>query len=85
MFDRGELFAKTVVMDRPEFGLGTYRYFAAPVPLAVDQLQRAVYPHAAHVANAWERLLGEPERFPSEWDDFRRMHRTGKRHRRRFC
>jgi hypothetical protein len=70
-FDRDELFAKTVVMDRPEFGLGTYRYFRAPVPAVVDQLRRAVYPHAARVANNWERLLGEPDRFPPEWDDFR--------------
>src|SRR5262245_50761402 len=71
LFDRDELFAKTVVMDRPEFGQGVYRYFRAPVPAVVDQLRRATYPHAARVANGWERLLGEPERFPPEWDAFR--------------
>jgi hypothetical protein len=71
LFDRDELFAKTVVMDRPEFGLGTYRYFRAPVPAVVDRLRRAVYPHAARIANNCERLLGEPERFPPEWDAFR--------------
>jgi uncharacterized protein len=71
LFDRDELFARTVVMDRPEFGQGTYRYFRAPIPTVVDQLRRAVYPHAARIANEWERLLGEPERFPSEWDAFR--------------
>jgi uncharacterized protein len=71
LFDRDELFARTVVMDRPEFGQGTYRYFRAPIPAAVDQLRRAVYPHAARIANGWERLLGEPERFPPEWEAFR--------------
>ena len=29
MFDDDELFAKTVVMDRPDYGLGVYRYFRA--------------------------------------------------------
>jgi hypothetical protein len=71
MFDREELFAKTVVMDRPEFGQGVYRYFRAPVPTVVDILRRSVYPHAARVANAWEELLGEPARFPPGWDAFR--------------
>ena len=73
MFDRDDLFAKTVAMDRPEFGQGTYRYFRSPIPAIVDQLRRAVYPHAARVANGWERLLGEPERFPPEWDAFREV------------
>ena len=71
MFDRDELFAKTVVMDRPEFGQGVYRYFRAPIPIIVDQLRRAVYSHVAQIANSWERLLGEPERFPLEWEGFR--------------
>ena len=71
MFDRDDLFAKTVVMERPEFGQGVYRYFRSPVPAVVDQLRRAVYPRVAHVANGWEQLLGEPHRFPPEWDAFR--------------
>jgi uncharacterized protein len=71
MFDRDELFAKTVIMDRPEFGQGTYRYFRAPIPAVVDQLRRATYPHVAGIANVWQRLLGEQERFPPVWDAFR--------------
>jgi uncharacterized protein len=71
LFDRDELFARTVVMNRPEFGQGVYRYFRAPIPDVVDQLRRAVYPHAARIANGWDRLLGEAERFPPEWDAFR--------------
>ena len=71
LYDRDELFARTVVMDRPEFGLGEYRYFRAPIPDVVDRLRRAVYPHAARVANGWQTLLGEPERFPPAWEAFR--------------
>ncbi len=70
MFDQDALFAKTVVMDRPEFGLGTYRYFRAPIPDDIDQLRRAMYPHVAHIANSWQRLLGEPECYPAVWDAF---------------
>jgi hypothetical protein len=70
LFDRDDFFARTVVMDRPEFGQGTYRYFRSPIPVVVDQLRRAVYPHVAVIANGWERLLGEPERFPPEWEAF---------------
>lgn len=71
LFDDDVLFAKTVHMDREDFGRGVYRYFRAPIPDEVDQLRRAVYPHVARIANGWQRLLGEPERFPAEWDDFR--------------
>jgi hypothetical protein len=71
MFDDGTLFARTVVMDRPDFGKGVYRYFRAPIPVVVDQLRRALYPHVARIANGWQQLLDEPECYPPEWDDFR--------------
>jgi uncharacterized protein len=70
MFDDDTLFAKTVVMDRPGFGQGVYRYFQGPIPDLVDRVRRAVYPHVARIANGWQRLLGEPERWPAEWDTF---------------
>jgi hypothetical protein len=71
LFDDDARFAKTVNMDRPDFGKGAYRYFRAPIPVVVDQLRRALYPHVARIANGWQRLLGEPECYPPEWDDFR--------------
>ena len=71
MFDDDALFAKTVVMDQPDFGKGAYRYFRAPIPDVVDALRRAVYPHVARIANGWQRLLGEPERYAEEWEAFR--------------
>src|SRR5262249_10113691 len=78
MYDDGSHFARTVVMDRPEFGLGEYRYFRAPIPVVVDGLRRAVYPHVARVANGWQRLLRKPECFPEDWGAFRdECHREG--------
>src|SRR5262249_35143821 len=77
-FDDDSLFVKTVVMDQPDFGEGVYRYFRSPIPSAVDGLRRAVYREAARVANAWQRLLDEPEPYPPEWAAFRdQCHRAG--------
>lgn len=70
-FENDAIFARTVVMDRPEFGLGVYKYFKQPIPEVVDQLRRAIYPHVAVIANRWQELLGEAERFPPEWEGFR--------------
>jgi uncharacterized protein len=78
MFDNDQLFSRTVVMDRPEFGNGSYRYFRSPIPDIVDRLRRAVYPHVARIANEWQRMLGEPEIFPDEWGGFRdQCHQAG--------
>jgi len=72
MFSDDAHLAKTVVMDAERFGNGTYRYFQAPLPEIVDCLRRAVYPHVARIANDWQALLNEPERYPFEWEDFRK-------------
>jgi hypothetical protein len=78
MYDDDSLFVKTVVMDDPDFGEGVYRYFRGPIPAVVDGLRRAVYPPLAQVANAWQRLLGEPGMFPAEWEGLRdECHRAG--------
>jgi hypothetical protein len=71
MFDDDARFAKTVVMNQSDFGRGVYRYFRAPIPDYVDALRRMVYPHVARIANSWQKLLGETDQFPDEWDDFR--------------
>lgn len=78
LFDDDGLFVKTVVMDNPDFGEGVYRYFRPPIPTAVDGLRRAVYRHVAGIANTWQRLLGEDETYPAEWEAFRdACHRAG--------
>jgi len=77
-YDDDRLFVKTVVMDEPDFGLGSYRYYGTPIPSSVDGLRRAGYPRVAAVANSWQRLLGEAKQFPTEWESFRgECHRAG--------
>jgi uncharacterized protein len=71
LFDHDAVFAKTVNMDRPDYGKGTYRYFRAPIPEVVFQLRSLLYPHTARIANEWQRLLGKTERYPESWNDFR--------------
>jgi uncharacterized protein len=71
LFDQDPLFAKTVTMDQPDFGRGVYRYFRAPVPELVEGLRRAAFPNVARIANEWQRLLGNADRFPEVWDEFR--------------
>jgi nucleotide-binding universal stress UspA family protein len=77
-FDDDSRFDRMVVMDRPDFGQGSYRYFRSPIPEQVDGLRRAAYRHAARVANAWQLLLGEARTYPAEWDAFRdECHQAG--------
>src|SRR5262249_12557958 len=71
LFDDDDRFVKTVVMDQPDFGKGTYRYFRPPLPGVVEALRSALYPHLARVANAWQQLLGEEARYPDTWERFR--------------
>jgi uncharacterized protein len=61
----GEGFRSTIDMARHRFGDGRYRYFAHPLPDAIQQARTAFYEHLAPVANAWgKRLAGEEPRFP---------------------
>jgi hypothetical protein len=71
MFDDDSRFVKTVVMDEADFGEGAYRYFQPPIPLIVDGLRRAIYPYVAAAANSWQRLLGEAQMYPANWEAFR--------------
>jgi hypothetical protein len=71
LFDQDQLFAKTVTMDQPDFGRGTYRYFRSPVPELVEGLRRAAFPFVARIANEWQELLGNADRYPEVWDEFR--------------
>ncbi len=69
-FDDDALFARTVVMNREQFGRGMYRYFEAPLPRLIDAIRRLVYPHVAPIANRWQRLLREDALFPMTWEAY---------------
>jgi hypothetical protein len=78
LYDRDSLFRSRVVMARHGFGRGEYRYFAYPLPDAVQKLRSALYPPLAVLANGWQERLGKTERFPDTHADYiARCHAAG--------
>ncbi|SAK88205.1 PF09859 family protein [Caballeronia fortuita] len=78
LYDRDGVFRSRVVMERHGFGRGEYKYFAYPLPDAVERTRRAVYPHLAPVANRWNEVMGIETRYPREHAAFvERCHRAG--------
>jgi hypothetical protein len=57
-------FRSRVDMARHRFGVGEYKYFAEPLPPAVEALRVHAYPPLARIANGWMAALGAAERFP---------------------
>jgi hypothetical protein len=60
-------------MERYRFGRGEYRYFDRPLPLIVDQLRRALYPHLVPIARQWSRRLGADAPWPDSLDEWLAM------------
>jgi hypothetical protein len=59
-------FRSRIDMARYRFGVGDYKYFAAPLPPLVAALREQAYPPLAAIANRWQEALGIRERFPEE-------------------
>ena len=58
-------FRSRVDMARLRFGVGEYKYFAAPLPPLVAGLRVHLYRHLAPIANRWMEAMGVvAERFP---------------------
>ena len=65
-------------MRRHGFGEGEYRYLAAPLPEAVDELRHALYPHLLPIARDWYTKLGRPTPWPDTLDEWlQKCHRAG--------
>ena len=58
-----------IVMARHGFGQGEYKYFL-PAAAAAASAAPALYPRLAPIANRWNQLLGDPQRFPATHDAF---------------
>src|SRR5581483_6280932 len=72
-------FRSRIDMQRFRFGVGEYKYFAAPLPETVQALRASLYPRLAAVANRWARALGTPE-YPPTLDAFLAIcHKAGQR------
>src|SRR5207244_12815808 len=59
-------FRSRIDMARYRFGVGEYKYFAAPLPEPVAALRTALYRRLAPVANRWMQALGSAERYPPD-------------------
>ncbi len=78
LYDQGPGFRSQVIMERHGFGRGEYRYFSYPLPLLVQDLRTAIYPHLAPLANRWHERMGNAVRFPDDHAAFiERCHAAG--------
>lgn len=66
-------FRSHIEMARFRFGQGDYKYFADPLPEAIQELRRGFYPPLAAIANRWMENLGSRERFPGQLEEFLRI------------
>jgi len=70
LFGDERRFRSRVDMERFRFGVGEYKYFAAPLPALVEALRARVYSHLVPIANRWEEALGTATRYPDDLADF---------------
>ena len=75
-------FRSRIDMSRFRFGVGEYKYFAAPLPPIVQTLRERLYAGLAPIANRWRARLdrGAPfsDAYPARLDDFlARCHKAG--------
>jgi hypothetical protein len=77
-YDDDALFRSRVVMARHGFGRGEYKYFAHPLPPAIDRWRAVLYAKLAPVSNRWNERMGIDARFPPGHADFiARCHAAG--------
>lgn len=78
LFDHDERFRATIDMARYNFGRGSYRYFAYPLPEPVAALRAAFYPALADIANGWAERLRTADGWPTNLEVLlRRCHDAG--------
>jgi hypothetical protein len=59
------LFRSRVVMERHSFGQGEYKYFANPLPPAIQSLREELYALLQPIANDWMTRMRKRVTFPS--------------------
>lgn len=69
-WDEDGVFRKRVVMEKHAYGQGEYRYFAYPLPSAVQSLRTSLYRELAPLANRWREALRLPGGFPAELEAY---------------
>ncbi|WP_231712566.1 2OG-Fe(II) oxygenase [Vineibacter terrae] len=78
LYHREQGFRSHVIMARHGFGRGAYKYFSYPLPLLIQALRTAAYPHLVPIANQWHERMGKDARFPPHHAAFlERCHQAG--------
>ncbi len=79
IYDDRERFRSRIVMERLNYGLGEYKYFARPLPPIVERTRVLLYERLAPIANRWSKALGRSEsEFPQTLERFIELcHRHG--------
>ena len=78
LYDDRTRFRSRIEMARFRFGVGEYKYFAAPLPPIVAELRAALYPRVVPIANRWNHALRSGPPFPPTLDAFLAdCHRNG--------
>jgi hypothetical protein len=58
LYPQDARFRSRIDMSRFRFGVGEYKYFAAPLPATVQSLREELYARLAPIANRWSERLG---------------------------
>jgi hypothetical protein len=82
LYPQDDRFRSRIDMSRFRFGVGEYKYFAAPLPPVVQSLREGLYARLAPTANRW-RVRLKPDTtdvYPAALDDFlARCHEAGQK------
>ncbi|MDI9248322.1 2OG-Fe(II) oxygenase [Stenotrophomonas sp. RS-48] len=72
------LYRTRIVMAKHGFGKGEYKYFAYPLPTAIEDLRHALYSKLVPIANQWVEQLKIGTRYPDDLGSFlARCHDVG--------
>jgi hypothetical protein len=78
LYGDDDRFRSTIEMTRYRFGEGEYRYFGRPLPEAVDELRRTLYPKLLPIVQDWWTRLGREAPWPDTLDEWlEQCHRGG--------
>ncbi|HWW82816.1 MAG TPA: 2OG-Fe(II) oxygenase [Vicinamibacterales bacterium] len=78
LYEDDSLFRSRIEMERFRFGVGEYKYFAAPLPPRIQTLRTELYRRLVPIANRWTERLGSSQRFPETLERFlKRCHDAG--------
>jgi hypothetical protein len=78
LYGDDDRFRSTIEMTRHRFGEGEYRYFGRPLPEAVDELRRTLYPKLLPIVQDWWTRLGREAQWPDTLDEWlEQCHRGG--------